>query len=65
MHMFFLQYIIFLVKYIPTVYFFLIAEAVARILGTSEKIIKSGSALKLHCILRQSTEEPQYIFWYV
>ena len=45
-------------------YVFLIAEAFARILGTSEKIIKSGSMLQLHCILKQTTEEPQYIFWY-
>ena len=41
----------------------LIAEAVARILGSSEKIIKSGSTLQLNCILKQTTEEPQYIFW--
>ena len=43
--------------------FILIAEAVARILGSSEKIIKSGSTLQLNCILKQTTEEPQYIFW--
>lgn len=41
-----------------------VVEAVARILGSSEKIIKSGSTLQLNCILKQTTEEPQYIFWY-
>lgn len=39
------------------------AEAVAQILGTAEKIIKSGSTLQLHCILKRATEEPLYVFW--
>ena len=44
---------------------FFVAEAVAQILGTAEKIIKSGSTLQLHCILKRATEEPLYVFWYV
>lgn len=39
------------------------AEAFAQILGTEEKIIKSGSMLQLHCILKRATEEPLYVFW--
>ena len=42
---------------------FFVAEAVAQILGTAEKIIKSGSTLQLHCILKRATEEPLYVFW--
>lgn len=41
-----------------------VVEAVAQILGTAEKIIKSGSTLQLHCILKRATEEPLYVFWY-
>ena len=44
---------------------FQITEAFAQILGTKEKIIKSGSKLQLHCILKKATEEPLYVFWYV
>ena len=54
---------VFVIKDISNMFYLLIAEAVARILGTSEKIIKSGSTLQLHCILKQTTEEPQFIFW--
>ena len=39
------------------------AEAFSVILGTKEKIIKSGSTLKLVCALKRATEAPQYIFW--
>ena len=42
---------------------FLVTEAYAQILGTKEKIIKSGSMLQLHCILKKATEEPLYVFW--
>ena len=38
-------------------------KVVAQILGTAEKIIKSGSTLQLHCILKRATEEPLYVFW--
>jgi len=41
-----------------------VVEAFAQILGTKEKIIKSGSKLQLHCILKKATEEPLYVFWY-
>ena len=43
--------------------FSVLAEAVSQILGSKEKIIKSGSTLKLHCILKRATEKPLYIFW--
>ncbi|KAK5647434.1 hypothetical protein RI129_002326 [Pyrocoelia pectoralis] len=39
-------------------------EAHADIIGGSEKIVKSGSPLRLSCILRRTTEPPEYIFWY-
>lgn len=41
-----------------------VVEAFSQILGTKEKIIKSGSTLQLHCVLKRATEEPLYIFWY-
>jgi len=41
-----------------------VVVAIAQILGTTEKIIKSGSTLQLHCILKRATEEPLYVFWY-
>ena len=43
--------------------FYVLAEAVSQILGSKEKIIKSGSALKLRCLLKRATEKPLYIFW--
>jgi hypothetical protein len=49
--------------YFPLLLHFFLAEAVSQILGTKEKIIKSGSTLKLHCILKRATEKPLYIFW--
>ncbi|KAF5305384.1 hypothetical protein FQA39_LY09213 [Lamprigera yunnana] len=41
-----------------------LVEAHADIVGGSEKIVKSGSSLRLSCVLRRSTEPPDYIFWY-
>jgi len=41
-----------------------VVEAVAEIVGPRAKIIKSGSNLKLQCVLKRTTEEPLYIFWY-
>nr|XP_022903716.1 zwei Ig domain protein zig-8-like [Onthophagus taurus] len=41
-----------------------LVEARAEILGGPDKIIKTGSSLRLSCILRRSTEQPEYIFWY-
>ncbi|KAK4885615.1 hypothetical protein RN001_001886 [Aquatica leii] len=41
-----------------------LVEAHADIIGGSEKIVKSGSPLRLSCVLRRSTEPPEYIFWY-
>jgi Immunoglobulin domain len=39
-------------------------EAKAEILGAPDKYVKSGSALRLTCVLRKSTEPPVYVFWY-
>ncbi|XP_071450694.1 limbic system-associated membrane protein-like isoform X2 [Hetaerina americana] len=41
-----------------------VVEARADILGPSEKYLKSGSTLRLSCVLRQSTEPPVFVFWY-
>ena len=46
-----------------TFFFLFTIVAIAQILGTTEKIIKSGSTLQLHCILKRATEEPLYVFW--
>ncbi|XP_046399299.1 uncharacterized protein LOC124165818 [Ischnura elegans] len=41
-----------------------LVEARAEILGGPDKHVKSGSALRLTCLLRRSTEPPVYVFWY-
>ncbi|XP_063241441.1 tyrosine-protein kinase-like otk [Bacillus rossius redtenbacheri] len=41
-----------------------VVEARAEISGPPEKFLKLGSALRLVCALRQSTEPPVYVFWY-
>ncbi|CAB3381926.1 Hypothetical predicted protein [Cloeon dipterum] len=41
-----------------------LVEAKAEILGAPDKFVKSGSALRLTCVLRKSTEPPVYVFWY-
>ncbi|KAK9721160.1 hypothetical protein QE152_g21685 [Popillia japonica] len=41
-----------------------LVEARAEIIGGPDKIVKSGSPLILSCLLRRSTEQPEYIFWY-
>ena len=51
----------FLIEY-PVPFLFSVV-AIAQILGTTEKIIRSGSTLQLHCILKRATEEPLYVFW--
>jgi len=40
------------------------AEARADIIGGPEKIYKAGSTVELKCDLTDSTEEPEYVFWY-
>ncbi|XP_046398140.1 uncharacterized protein LOC124164946, partial [Ischnura elegans] len=40
------------------------AEARAEIIGAPDLHLKSGSTLRLSCVLRQSTEPPVYVFWY-
>jgi hypothetical protein len=39
-------------------------EVRAQILGGSEKIVKAGSTVELKCDFSDSTEEPDYVFWY-
>ncbi|KAG8225504.1 hypothetical protein J437_LFUL005930 [Ladona fulva] len=39
-------------------------EARAEIIGAPDLHLKSGSTLRLSCVLRQSTEPPVYVFWY-
>lgn len=40
------------------------AEARAEIAGPSEKFVRPGSTLQLHCLVKKSTETPSYLFWY-
>ncbi|KAJ8683881.1 hypothetical protein QAD02_019673 [Eretmocerus hayati] len=42
----------------------MISEARAEIDGTSEKFVRPGSTLQLHCLVKKSTETPSYLFWY-
>ena len=44
-------------------FFLLLPEAFAEIIGTKEKVFKSESKLQLVCALRQATAKPDYIFW--
>ncbi|ODN00602.1 Junctional adhesion molecule B [Orchesella cincta] len=39
-------------------------EAQAKIVGGPEKFYKAGSSMELRCDLIDSTEEPEYVFWY-
>ncbi|XP_059474120.1 zwei Ig domain protein zig-8-like [Neocloeon triangulifer] len=41
-----------------------VVEARAEIVGPAEKFLKTGSTLKLSCVLRQSTQPPLFVFWY-
>ncbi|XP_069671895.1 zwei Ig domain protein zig-8-like [Periplaneta americana] len=41
-----------------------LVEARAEILGGPDKFVKSGSSLRLTCVLKKSTEPPVYVFWY-
>ncbi|XP_068081825.1 zwei Ig domain protein zig-8 [Anabrus simplex] len=41
-----------------------LVEARAELQGAPDKFIKSGSRLRLTCLLRRSTEPPVYVFWY-
>lgn len=43
---------------------FLFAEVRAEIVGGPEKIYKAGSTVELKCDLIDSTEEPEYFWWY-
>ncbi|KAG7188868.1 hypothetical protein KM043_008474 [Ampulex compressa] len=41
-----------------------VVEARAEIAGPSEKFVRPGSTLQLHCLVKKSTEAPSYLFWY-
>ncbi|XP_054278192.1 zwei Ig domain protein zig-8-like [Macrosteles quadrilineatus] len=41
-----------------------LVESKAEIVGGSEKMVQTGSSLRLICLLRHSMEPPSYIFWY-
>ncbi|CAL8148887.1 unnamed protein product, partial [Orchesella dallaii] len=42
----------------------IVVEARAKIVGGPEKFYKAGSSVELRCDLIDSTEEPEYVFWY-
>lgn len=44
----------------------LLSEAYAEIIGGSQKVVKSGSPLRLSCIVNNlvKDEAPTYIFWF-
>lgn len=42
----------------------IVSEARAEIVGGPDKFVKSGSSLRLTCLLKKSTEPPAYVFWY-
>lgn len=41
-----------------------VTKASAEIIGSPDLHLHAGSTLQLVCTLRQSTEQPQYVFWY-
>uniref|UniRef100_A0A0C9RYT4 Lsamp_0 protein n=1 Tax=Fopius arisanus TaxID=64838 RepID=A0A0C9RYT4_9HYME len=41
-----------------------VVEARAEIVGPPEKFVRPGSTLQLHCLVKNSTETPSYLFWY-
>ncbi|CAK9812706.1 Zwei Ig domain protein zig-8 [Anthophora plagiata] len=41
-----------------------VVEAKAEIAGPSEKFVRPGSTLQLHCFVKKSVETPSYLFWY-
>ncbi|XP_049818099.1 V-set and immunoglobulin domain-containing protein 1 [Aethina tumida] len=41
-----------------------VTEATAAIVGAPDLHIRAGSLLRLVCTLQQSTEAPDYVFWY-
>ena len=42
----------------------LISEAYASIIGSKEKVFRTGSEMQLVCIIKDITQAPTYIFWY-
>lgn len=47
-----------------TTVFYSISEASALIIGAPDLHIRAGSLLTIKCVLRQSTEQPLYVFWF-
>ncbi|OXU29321.1 hypothetical protein TSAR_011391 [Trichomalopsis sarcophagae] len=41
-----------------------VVEARAEISGPSEKFVRPGSTLQLHCLVKKSTEQPSFLFWF-
>ena len=41
------------------------AEAWAEIVGSEEKVFRTGSDIQLVCRVRDITQPPAYVFWYV
>ena len=55
--------VILMLGFLLSLFFLLLPEAFAEIIGTKEKVFKSESKLQLVCALRQATAKPDYIFW--
>ena len=45
--------------------FIFVSDAKALIAGPRERLIKTGSELKLHCQFINTTQDPDTTFWYV
>ncbi|XP_014214704.1 uncharacterized protein LOC106643904 [Copidosoma floridanum] len=41
-----------------------VVEARAEIVGKDERYLRPGSTLQLHCVVKNSTEQPSFLFWY-
>lgn len=50
------------IKALTLVYRF--AEASADILGAPDLYVRAGSLLRIVCTIKDSTERPEYLFWY-
>ena len=60
-----MQLIFYYAIYYLYYYYYLFTEAKSEILGESEKYMTAGSSLKLVCVLRDNTEPPEFVFWYL
>ncbi|CAL7950517.1 unnamed protein product [Xylocopa violacea] len=48
----------------PTSIFLFLEVVEARAEITGHKFVRPGSTLQLHCLVKNSTETPSYLFWY-